>query len=85
MGNHFFSNGWKSSACSFGIFVNGTLQDSTRSGIAIFMQQQATSIDGDAIISLLAGDVITVQALIPTASGQNDIPSARPKTVHLAS
>jgi hypothetical protein len=59
---------------AFGIFVNGTLQDSTRSGIAIFMQQQSTSIDGDAILSLRAGDVITLQALIPPASAQNDIP-----------
>ncbi|WP_152970762.1 hypothetical protein [Bacillus sp. FJAT-28004] len=59
--------------CAFGIFVNGTLQDSTRSGEAIFVGQQTGSIDGDAILSLLAGDVITLRALIPATSTQNDI------------
>jgi hypothetical protein len=59
---------------AFGIFVNGILQDSARSGVAVFMQQQVDTMNGDAILSLLAGDVITLQALIPPASTQNDIP-----------
>ncbi|RAV19979.1 hypothetical protein [Paenibacillus contaminans] len=59
---------------AFGVFVNGVLQDSTRSGEAIFMQQQVGSLDGDAILSLQAGDVLTLRSLIPAASTQNDIP-----------
>ncbi len=59
---------------AFGIFVNGNLQNATRSGIAIFAQQQAACINGDSILHLNAGDVLTLRALIPAGSTQNDIP-----------
>jgi hypothetical protein len=62
---------------AFGIFVNNTLQAATRSGLALFsspVQQTAACTNGDAILSLNAGDVLTLRALIPAKSEQKDIP-----------
>lgn len=58
---------------AFGIFVNDVLQNSTRSGIALFAGQQGTVMNGS-ILSLKRGDAITLRALIPAGSAQNDIP-----------
>lgn len=59
---------------AFGVFVNGNILNATRSGIALFAQQQGAVVNGDAIVRLNAGDTLTLQALIPQGSTQNDIP-----------
>jgi hypothetical protein len=58
---------------AFGIFVNETLQNATLSGLALNPEQVGAAINGDAILSLNAGDVLTLRALIPPGSTQNNI------------
>lgn len=59
--------------CAFGIFVNGTLRDATRSGLAVFTDQQVSSVGSVAIVTLAAGDVVELRALIPPTSTQTMI------------
>ncbi|WP_141501530.1 collagen-like protein [Paenibacillus luteus] len=59
--------------CAFGIFVNGSLQNSTRSGIAVFTDQEVGAVGSDSILRLLSGDVIELRALIPATSTQTTI------------
>ncbi|QFT88392.1 hypothetical protein FIU87_07035 [Bacillus sp. THAF10] len=60
---------------AFGVFVNGTLQDSTRSGLSLFTGQENSlvGVGSFSILSLKAGDVMTLQALIPATSNQTII------------
>lgn len=59
--------------CAFGVFVNGILQNSTRSGTAAFQDQEFDNTGSVAILRLNAGDVIELRALIPPGSSQTAI------------
>ncbi|MBY6037810.1 hypothetical protein KUV80_14150 [Fictibacillus nanhaiensis] len=58
---------------AFGIFVNGTLQDSTRSGSAAFSDQQFNIVSSVSILSLAAGDTLELRLLIPATSTQTTV------------
>jgi hypothetical protein len=59
---------------AFGIFVNGTtLINSTRSGQATFADQEIGIVGSFAIISLQAGDTLTLRLLIPQTSTQTTV------------
>ncbi|WP_394174937.1 hypothetical protein [Guptibacillus hwajinpoensis] len=58
---------------AFGIFVNGALQDSTRSGTAVFSDQQVNIIGSTSIITLAEGDTIELRVLIPADSSQTTV------------
>lgn len=59
---------------AFGIFLNGTtLIDSTRSGQASFSDQTLGIVGMMSIISLQAGDTLTLQLLIPATSTQTTV------------
>jgi len=58
---------------ALGIHVNGVLNNSTRIGAATFTDQQVEVASSSSIISLNAGDVITLEILIPATSTQTTI------------
>ncbi|WP_218095927.1 hypothetical protein [Paenibacillus solanacearum] len=59
--------------CAFGIFVNGTLQNSTRSGERSAVDQQLDTSSSLAILSLNVNDMLELRALIPEDSTQDNI------------
>ncbi|WP_171050723.1 hypothetical protein [Bacillus sp. BHET2] len=68
-----FLPGPGSQHAAFGIFIDGSLAPATRSGVAVFSDQEIGVSSSVAILSLTLGQTLTLQALIPATSNQTTI------------
>jgi hypothetical protein len=58
---------------AFGIFVDGSIAPATTSGVAVFSDQEIGVTSSVAILSLTAGQTLTLQVLIPDTSTQTTV------------